>query len=116
MENTVKERLKQFIKYKRLSQSAFLSRCGLSSGFISGMRVSMLPDKTNSIATQFPELNIAWLLTGQGEMLVKSDEKVCEPLVSYVKKCPRCHELEERIEELKLTIKVQNELIVELKK
>lgn len=116
MGSTVKERLKEFIRYKKLSQSSFLELCGLSSGFISGMRVSMLPDKVDSIATNFPELNIAWLLTGSGEMLVKNDEMVSEPAPVYEKRCERCKVLEQTIEAQKQTIQAQQELIAELKK
>jgi len=116
MGSTVKERLKEFIRYKKLSQSSFLELCGLSSGFISGMRVSMLPDKVDSIATNFPELNIAWLLTGSGEMLKKNDGTVSESAPIYAKKCERCKDLEKTIEALERTIQAQQELIAELKK
>lgn len=116
MGSTVKERLKEFIRYKKLSQSSFLELCGLSSGFISGMRVSMLPDKVDSIATNFPELNIAWLLTGSGDMLVKNDGMVSEPAPMYEKRCERCKALEQTIEAQKQTIQAQQELIAELKK
>lgn len=35
----------------------------------------MQPDKVKRIALEFPELNTAWLLTGEGEMLTGSSEK-----------------------------------------
>lgn len=66
---SVKERLKQFIEYKHMSERKFCSVVGLSSTYISTMRVSIQPDKVLMIAKHFPELNTGWLLTGEGEML-----------------------------------------------
>lgn len=69
METTVKERLIQFIKYKGLRVNAFEKMCGFSGGYVANMRVSMQPDKILNIAQKFPELDTAWLLTGEGNMI-----------------------------------------------
>lgn len=66
---TLKERLKGFIKYKGISVRSFEIKCGLSNGYISNMRVSIQPEKMSCIAEQFPELNMGWLMTGEGEMI-----------------------------------------------
>lgn len=66
---SVKERLETYVKYKKLSNSAFCRSIGVSTAFISSMRVSLQPDKIESIALNYPELNTSWLLTGEGEML-----------------------------------------------
>lgn len=66
---TVKERLKEFINFKDISVSEFCRQIGVSSAFVSSMRKSIQPVKTESIALRYPELNITWLLTGEGEML-----------------------------------------------
>jgi len=71
---SVKERLKKFIKEKGINASEFGRIIGVSPSFISSMRVSIQPDKIESIALKFPELNIQWLLTGEGDML-KADNK-----------------------------------------
>lgn len=76
---TVKERLKQFITYKGISVRSFERDCGLSYGYVNNMRVSIQPDKITSIASQFPELNTGWLLTGEGEML--RDPENSTPLI-----------------------------------
>ncbi|MDR0680958.1 MAG: helix-turn-helix domain containing protein, partial [Dysgonamonadaceae bacterium] len=65
---TVKERLIQYIKFKGITQSNFCKSIGVSVAFITSMRVSMQPDKIKSISLKYPELNIHWLLTGNGEM------------------------------------------------
>lgn len=72
---SVKDRLKFFIGFKKLSIRAFESQCGLSFGFVGNMRNSMQPDKITRIAHQFPELNTGWLMTGEGEMLKSETPK-----------------------------------------
>lgn len=70
----VKQRLKAYLTAKKVSQLSFCNALGVSSGYISNMRKSIAPDKISSIATNYPDLNIQWLLTGQGSML--NDEKL----------------------------------------
>lgn len=69
MENSVKERLKSFLKESNIKGSDFCKSIGVSSGFIAGMRESIQPDKLKSIAIIYPSLNIGWLMTGEGEMI-----------------------------------------------
>lgn len=84
---TVKERLKMFIQYANISVRRFEHSCGLSYGYVNSIRVSIQPDKIESIATQFPDLNTGWLLTGEGTMLREPEEsKNVEP--SYNVKYP----------------------------
>lgn len=65
----VKERLTAYIKYKKISISAFCRTIGVSNAFVSSMRKSLQPEKIENIAIYYPDLNISWLLTGEGEML-----------------------------------------------
>ena len=69
MESTVKERLIAFINYLGMSKNAFENACGLSTRYVSNISASVSPDKLKQISLKFPELNVEWLLTGQGEML-----------------------------------------------
>lgn len=69
MQDTVKERLIEFIKSQKLSINQFEKDCGLSGGYVRNMRRSISPDKLGSIVTNFPELNPGWLMTGEGNML-----------------------------------------------
>ncbi|MDR1897266.1 MAG: helix-turn-helix domain containing protein [Prevotellaceae bacterium] len=68
---SVKERLLEYIKYKKISNSAFCRAINVSNAFISSMRKSIQPDKIEGIALKFPDISIEWLLTGKGEMLKK---------------------------------------------
>lgn len=67
--NTVKDRLKTFLKSKNIGQGKFEASCGLSNGYVNNIRVSIQPDKLQKIALRYPDLNTAWLILGDGEML-----------------------------------------------
>ena len=69
METTVKERLIQFIRYKGLSQKRFEQIVGLSNGYVNNIARSLGAQKLAEISRCFPDLNQAWLLTGEGTML-----------------------------------------------
>lgn len=85
MENTtVKERLTNYLAYKRISKSEFGRIIGVSASFISSMRKSLQPDKVTSIAQSFPDLNIQWLLTGEGNMLVGGNNVVGDNNIAAV--------------------------------
>lgn len=69
MQELVKDRLIAYLKSKGISNTEFGRRIGVSSAYISSMRKSLQPDKAEKIAAAFPDLNLGWLLTGEGEML-----------------------------------------------
>lgn len=79
MEVSVKERLKLFLKKEGIKDVDFCRIIGVSTGFISGMRVSIQPDKLKSIAINFPKLDIGWLLTGEGSMLKNEIKSTASP-------------------------------------
>ena len=73
MEIGVKQRLKEFIKTLRISDREFCRRIGTSTSFVNSIRKSVQPDKLKAITENFPELNPIWLMTGEGEMLLRSN-------------------------------------------
>lgn len=80
MNNPVKQRLKDFITYKGISTRQFCLSIGASPAFVANIVKSIQPDKINSIANQYPDLNTGWLLTGEGEMLKSELPVVAENL------------------------------------
>lgn len=70
METSVKQRLEQFIKFKKLSANKFEKLCGLSVRYIANIKNSPSPEIIEKILLTFPELNRIWLLTGTGDMVV----------------------------------------------
>jgi transcriptional regulator with XRE-family HTH domain len=69
MEDTVKERLLEFIKYKGLTKNKFEIMCGLSKRYVSNISRSISPDVLKKISLTFPDLNTSWLMAGSGDML-----------------------------------------------
>ena len=65
----VKERLRTFIASKDMSVRRFEILCGFPNSFVSNIKRTTSPARLEVIASKFPELNITWLMTGNGEML-----------------------------------------------
>ncbi len=76
MEDSVKQRLMQFISETGLSVRAFEREAGLSVSYLQKLRHRPKDDKLSSILKAYPQLNRTWLLTGEGEML--NDKKPAE--------------------------------------
>lgn len=98
---SVKERLKSFVSYKEMSVRRFCIKIGVSESFVSSMRVSISPDKLSIISEKFPDLNTAWLLTGEGEMLNAVVNTKNDMLTS----------VDKLIDALNLSLKTQSELL-----
>lgn len=85
MQQTVKERLIEYLKYKNIGQNKFESLAGISNGYISNLKNA----PGNAILTKIlqcaPDLNRIWLLTGEGEMLNSSEPK---PIISTTNGVP----------------------------
>ena len=69
MDRMVKERLRTFIASKDMSVRRFEILCGFPNSFVSNIKRTTSPARLEVIASKFPELNITWLMTGNGEML-----------------------------------------------
>ena len=70
------ERLKEFIDYKRISLNSFDKSIGASNGYIGKQiknKASMGSDIIEKIISMYPDLNLTWLITGHGNMIL--DEK-----------------------------------------
>jgi phage repressor protein C with HTH and peptisase S24 domain len=65
----MKERLIKFLAYIRMGQTKFEEKVGLSRGFVDKVGDSIREKNLDKINAQYPELNINWLKTGEGEML-----------------------------------------------
>ena len=75
MDTNVKERLIAFIEYRSISKNKFETMCGLSRRYVSNISQSISPEVSKRISLTFPELNMGWVLTGEGEMLNSSTPK-----------------------------------------
>ena len=71
----IQDRLKTFADYKNLTFRDFERRAGLGNGSAAAIGENSRRRTFDRISIAFPELNVDWLLTGEGEML-KSDGKI----------------------------------------
>ena len=66
---TLISRLAIFLKYLNIGQAKFAQIVGVSKGFANNVGDSIRKENLDRISATYPELNIVWLLTGEGEML-----------------------------------------------
>lgn len=71
----MKKRLLDFLAYLGMGQNAFEKSVGMSIGSISGMTKGMRADNLAKIMVKYPELNIKWLLLGEGNMLIEKSQE-----------------------------------------
>ena len=64
----VKERLLEYIEEKGVTKSYFEKSLKMGNGYINNVK-SIGSDKLEDIITNYPDLNIVWLITGNGNML-----------------------------------------------
>ena len=103
---TTKERLIKFLDHLNISQGKFEKNVGLSNGYVNNVGESIRRLQLNKISNVYPELNIAWLLTGVGEMLTT---QTIEPVVNKSNSS-----LEQIIEQQKLRMAwLEEQLIIE---
>lgn len=67
--NTLQDRLKQFITSLDLSVLAFENECGMAQGTVNKMTDNSRQRTLEKIRKHYPQLNMEWLKTGEGEML-----------------------------------------------
>lgn len=71
-----KARLLKFsLEHLGLSQSAFEDSCGIAHGTISSIKVKgPSVDVLAKISSAYPELDMNWLVSGRGKMLIRPQE------------------------------------------
>lgn len=67
--NTIKNRLDIFLASLKISGQEFERKINASSGWFCRVNDSLSSTKKEAIARTFPNLNMNWLLLGEGEML-----------------------------------------------
>lgn len=65
---STKERFVEYLKIKGIGQTAFEESAGLSRGAIA-KKTGFSADSIEKIASACPDLDINWLVTGEGEMM-----------------------------------------------
>ncbi len=73
------DRLIQYIKYAGLSARQFDLSIGAGNGYTLRMqknKASIGSDVIENILRTYPQLNLVWLMTGEGEMLKSNNEEL----------------------------------------
>lgn len=76
-----KTRFLEFLNKIGISQYKCAQMCGWASGYLTGLKGDFGADKLATIMSVFPQLNIMWIINGQGDMLspdAKGEEKTPE--------------------------------------
>lgn len=71
---SVKKRLKEFIRSQGFTISSFEKDINVSNGYVNSISKGIGGEILLSILEKSPNLNINWLLTGEGEMLKNAPE------------------------------------------
>lgn len=94
-QNTLKIRLKKFLKSERISNTEFATICDVSAAYVTSVKQNISFEILQKIVNINKNLNLNWLLFGTGMMYSNSTEE---------------------IERMKKTISEQNEKIAMLQK
>jgi len=68
-QDTVKQRLIEYLQYKGIGRNKFEAIAGLSHSYIANLRNAPKNEILEKILRAAPDLNRVWLLTGEGDML-----------------------------------------------
>lgn len=72
---TAKERLLMFLENEGIGQSKFEEMCGIARGNISKIKDSIRSTTIAKISRTFPNLDVRWLTTGEGQMYLCNDNQ-----------------------------------------
>ena len=97
----MKSRLIEFLNHLKMGQNSFEISVGWSKGTIFNLNKGIRSDKLALLAAKHPELNLRWLLLGEGDMLTQPENSVTEnPTLDFV-----IRNMASEIEEFKAKVK-----------
>lgn len=65
----MRDRLLEYIRYKGITGYRFCKQAGLTSNFLQWGAVGISAKSMHKIGQAFPDLNLQWVATGEGEMI-----------------------------------------------
>lgn len=82
--NVVKKRLREYINYKLISAREFCRKIEAAPNFL-GNDCDISTDKVIKILSNFPDINLNWLILGRGQMIIDvNPEQVKSAAKTYV--------------------------------
>lgn len=130
--SVIKKNILKVLEFKGVSKKEFYEQSGVSDGILSQFG-GLSEESLLKFINYYPEINLFWLLTGKGEMLVEdmaadfkplnklSKEKIIQSVVQEpntlynVKECDKCKEKDLLLKSKDDLIESQKELIQLLK-
>lgn len=109
--NNIKERIIEFLAYLDIGQGKFEKNCGISNGTVNNIKDGVSSPNIYKIVKRYPELNLDWLITGEGEML--KQEKENHPILESKKLIQELKEENKDLREENIWLKGQNSLLRE---
>lgn len=106
MSKLLKDKIKQYLRYKGISESKFYQRVGLPVGSLDN-KDSICVDKLRTIARVYSDISLEWLIANTGSMLKANPEITEDPTLVYI--------LNEKSSQLDKIIQENQKLIEELK-
>lgn len=87
---TTKDRLKEFLSSQKIGRNKFEEQINISTGYMSSKAITVTSDVIEKTVSAYPDLNLDWLITGEGPML-KSEisNMLAESPIEYGKKQTR---------------------------
>ena len=98
----MRNRLRQYIKEKGISEYRFLKDSNLSLSFFTSKLNGLSARTLDKIGTSFPDLNISWVMSGEGEMIRTAEETIpmAEHLLALQEKDKEIKRLKKMLEEV----------------
>lgn len=108
----MQERLFALCEALEVSRREFSLSIGKTSTFVTSMNRDVTVGVLNNIYIRYPQVNLMWLITGKGDMLLK--EPIKEELSNYIQEENK--ELKKENKELLMEVGRLQGIISELKK
>lgn len=73
-----KERILQLLEYKGCSKGNFFKKSGIKRGFLDSDKLgqAVSDSQLSKVLAVFPDVNLEWLITGDGQMLKPNVEPI----------------------------------------
>lgn len=84
----IKDRLLQFLKYKKLGQQKFETSIGMSNGWANKVGDSIRETTLKKIVEVYPDLNLIWLKAGIGDMIIGDSDVTLDSPISELQDDP----------------------------
>ena len=72
----MRDRLRAYIRYKGVTEYSFCKQAGLTRNFLQWDTAGISAKSMHKIGQAYAELNLQWVATGEGEMLLENNDTI----------------------------------------